>query len=154
MYQPCGVDLPRSSSEIGHKEALIANANEAELRHKEWSLRFYLDTVERRDAHKRELPPDRDHEAIVRLIESSSRSQEKHSLIRAYLSMNELLATGVNLGLHNLEIVDRFDGPAIVARWSNYKSWVDQERVKYEESTLYEELETLARRLVERHASH
>lgn len=122
------------------REAAKANA-------REWSLRFYLETVDRRDTYRLQLPPDRDAAAIQRVIRKALRNRHQDAVVRTYLGWHELLATAVNTGFLDEAVVDKFDGPAIIAVAENYDAWVVHEREIREESTLYRELDELANRL-------
>jgi Domain of unknown function (DUF4760) len=132
------------------KQATEARQKEWELRRRESSMQFYMATLESRDARKTRLPPDRDAAGIARLIEESKSDTAKLDTIRSHLSYYEMLATGVNTGVLDEDIVNRFGGGPVVAAWQNYRTWVEERRVEFNAPTMFTELEMLASRIADR----
>lgn len=71
-------------------------------------------------------------------------------LVQRYLGWWETLATGVNLGAYELEVIDRLNGPEIVRVWLKFEPWILARREAYSQPNLYHEIELLESRIVNR----
>ncbi len=74
---------------------------------------------------------------------------EANVLIGEWLDMIEDLASGVNLGVYDLQVVDRLIGNRVMRGWRNLEPWVEARREFKRQPTLYCEFEELAYRLYE-----
>ena len=73
----------------------------------------------------------------------------RNDVIREYLNGFEAFATGVNLGLYDLEVVNHLRGTVIVRTMVLYRSWIEARRVLNQNPNQYRELETLSEAIVE-----
>jgi hypothetical protein len=131
------------------REATTQRAQEYDLRRKEATMLFQINTLPGRENHESGLPPDRDSVGIARYIEAAANDAGKYSNIRNYLSYLEMMATGVNVGTLDMRVINHFGGGALIAAAANYRSWILQERSRWDAPKLYEELEALASKLAE-----
>ena len=74
---------------------------------------------------------------------------ERNQLIRHYLNEFESLATGVNLGVYDDEVVHALRGTTIVRAWALFSPWIQARRDFIKQPDLYEELEKMAGRMQE-----
>ena len=129
-----------AATEAGNKE----RGQEWAQRRRESTMRFYLSTIDLRDRQQARMPAAMDREGIRRLLREAEHDTDKLAAIRSYLSMYELLATGVNLGILDDEVIARFGGTSLIAIWQHYKEWALEQRVIRLEPSVYIELEKLA----------
>lgn len=76
-------------------------------------------------------------------------SDPRNHIIRHYLNEFESLATGMNLGVYDDEVIYSMRSAAIVRAWALYEPWVAARRDFLRQPELYEELEKMARRMQE-----
>jgi hypothetical protein len=69
--------------------------------------------------------------------------------IADYLTYFEMLATGVNTDVFDLDIIERLAGTRILAIAANYQTWIEFRRAKYSQPRLYQEIVTLADKMQE-----
>ncbi|MFG1797786.1 DUF4760 domain-containing protein [Nocardia sp. NPDC049149] len=119
-------------------------------RRKEASMQFYMSTLDRREHRMSTLPPDRDGVAIKRYLEDVESDNSKHSAVRTYLSYLEMLGTGVNSGVLDIEVIELYAGGTIVATWNNYGEWIAKTRVKFQSPRIYCQFEMMARDIAQR----
>lgn len=110
-------------------------------------MAFYLTTLERRDFHQQNLPAAMDKARVGAFIENAQSDPINAAAIRSYLSLHELLATGVNLKILDEDVIVRFAGSSIVAIWTNYSRWIYEQRRHRAEPSVFCELEDLAMRI-------
>jgi hypothetical protein len=72
--------------------------------------------------------------------------------VTEYLSLFELLATGVNTDVFDLGTIERVAGGRVRSIAKNYRPWIDQRRRQFDSPLLYEEIEQLGETLEDRHA--
>jgi Domain of unknown function (DUF4760) len=114
---------------------------------REASMAFYLSTLERRDHHQRALPAPMDTSGVHNFIESARSDATKQATIRSYLSLYELLATGVNLHILDEDVIFQFANSSILAIWNSYSGWIGEQREQRAEPSVFCELEALATRI-------
>jgi hypothetical protein len=75
------------------------------------TIEFYATTLEKRDQLRKLLPYDRDADAIRDLLARASKeTDEVGKPVTEYLSLFELLATGVNTDVFDLDTIERVAG--------------------------------------------
>ncbi|MGV9817327.1 DUF4760 domain-containing protein [Nocardia xishanensis] len=132
----------------GVRNASAADAARKEewtKRRKEASMQFYMTTLERREHHRSALPPDRDRESIARFLAETKNDPAKDAAVRTYLSYLEMLGTGVNTGVLDIEIIEQFAGGSIIAAWNNYGFWIIEVREEFSAPAIYRQFEIMAR---------
>ena len=103
-------------------------------------MAFYLTTLERRDLHQMNLPAAMDQAGVARYLDNARSDPLKQAIIRSYLSLHELLATGVNLCILDEEVIFRFANSSIIAIWNNYAPWIYEQRKERAEPSVFCEL--------------
>lgn len=106
------------------------------------TIEFYRDTIEKRLALREHLPDERDEagvKAVIRVASAQPDGPENYA-VKEYLSFLELLATGVNTQVMEVEIMDRIAGSRIAAAARNYRPWIDERRTSLHDPRMYEEL--------------
>ena len=71
-------------------------------------------------------------------------ADKRNLLVREYLNGFEAFATGVNLGLYDIDVVNRLRGTMIIRSWALYEPWVTARRSLFSQASYYAELERLA----------
>ncbi len=136
----------------------VHNASAAEVtRKEEWaqqrkeaSMQFYMTTLERREHHRRELPPDRDRESIRRILAETKNDPAKDAAVRGYLNYLEMLGTGVNTGILDLEVIEQFGGGTMIAAWNSYGFWIVEVRKEFSAPDIYRQFQIMARTIADR----
>lgn len=106
------------------------------------TIEFYRDTIEKRLALREHLPDERDLPAVRAAMAAAAAAPEgpDEYAIKEYLSFLELLATGVNTEVMDVQIMDRIAGSRIAAAARNYRPWIDERRERLADPRMYEEL--------------
>jgi hypothetical protein len=65
-------------------------------------------------------------------------------MLTYFLNYFEDLATGVNMGVFDFDVVNRVSGSRIMRSWEDYGNWVRAERATLQQPSLFIELERLA----------
>jgi len=106
------------------------------------TIEFYRDTIEKRLALRAHLPDERDEVGVKEAIRAASAHPDgpEEYAVKEYLSFLELLATGVNTQVMQVEIMDRIAGSRIAAAARNYRPWIDARRARLHDPRMYEEL--------------
>ena len=97
------------------------------------------------------MPASYDSLAVAAWLAGALNDSSKAAKIRSYLSLWELLSTGVNLSVLDEEIVDRFAGTSAVTTWNNYYDYILAQRKGRAEETVYKELEIFASHIASKH---
>jgi len=111
---------------------------------KQSTLEFLAATVERRQKLSRELPVEIDHAASQRVLEVWDHDEDARRPVYEFLDFYEMLATGVNSGIFDLEVVDRASGSRIIRIHESYGELIEKLRAEQERPRMYEELQGLA----------
>lgn len=123
-------------------------------RRQQATVDFYMTTLEKRTELRHTLPYDRNADAIREYVTALKDESETEALyVTDYLTMFEMLAGGVNMGIYDLEVIDRLAGSRLRAIYNNYLPWIDQRRRMFDSPSLYCELESLSRSLEARRAT-
>jgi hypothetical protein len=124
--------------------AVIGAKREWAQKRREATLRTFMGTIERRERYKAILPSDRDKVAINAMIAEAVADPIKDHAIRDYMNYYEMVATGVNAGVLDIEVIARFAGNSLINAWNNYLPWIVRERQRYQTDSLSCEFEQLA----------
>jgi Domain of unknown function (DUF4760) len=130
------------------KRADLNRLDEWARQKRESTMQFYMSTVQSREKYKTALPSDRDADGIKKLIEDSLNDAETHYAIRVYINYMEMVSTGVNSGVLDVDVIDRM--MSIVPAWNNYWPWIKRQREKFDAPQLSDEFELLASVLAQR----
>jgi hypothetical protein len=145
------VRLAAKQSRLAADTARQAAADEK----REWDRRrqgatvsFITSTMQLNKDLKAALPfLDRDPERAAEFIERAESEPVVANAIRAYLDYLENIATGVNMEVLDLDVVARMQGGRITAVARNYAPYIAARRRDLQSTTLYSEVEELARRI-------
>lgn len=115
-------------------------------RRREATLSFMATSLEKRSEWRDKLPDDRDREGIAAFIADCMPTQggknaEKTKDISGYLAHHEDIATGVQLGVFDIDTVDLLMGPRLVSTFRNWEVWIKDYRIACDEHVLYIEWE-------------
>jgi len=131
------------------KQASKADALDHDRRRQQATLEFVAQTLERRAAMRASLPNDRNGDAIRKMLRRVGKGDEEMGkLVSEYLSLYELLASGVRMGIFDFYVLERVAG-RILAMYKNYEPWVKQQRKQQQNPRLYEDLEWFVTRVIE-----
>jgi len=121
-----------------------AFATEQVRSRKQSTLEFMATTVERRQELSRQLPVEVDLDAGQRVLDAWDHDEEVRRPIYEYLDFYEMLATGVNSGIFDHDVVDRASGTRIMQVFASYQGLIKKLREEQARPQMYEELQTLA----------
>jgi hypothetical protein len=111
----------------------------------EATLDFWTATLEKRDQWRAVLPDDRSPVAVAEFLPNAGElTSEINKTIASYLNYYEALATGIYLGIYDIETIDYLAGPRITKLFENYRPWIIDRRTAFDERTLFVEFEFLA----------
>lgn len=134
--------------------AKVQRGDHARLR-QQATLEFYADTMHGRVSWRQNLPDDRDPVALAAFLpDPADLSDETNKLVSEYLNYFESLATGVNLGIYDLNTIDHLAGPRLIETYRNYLPWIEGRRTAFDQRVLYAEWEVLVDTLVRRRREH
>ncbi len=68
-------------------------------------------------------------------------------MITEWLDLMEDFATGVNLDVYDMEVVQRLLGSRVMGGWRNLSQWIAARRASRNQPTLFIEFEMMVRRL-------
>jgi hypothetical protein len=108
------------------------------------SLEFITATMERRAALQEAIPSGGDKAQVADFLRQLDGDRERRRRLSRYLSHYEALATGANLGVLDIDVVDRSWGSVIIRTFDAYFPYIQERRRKLSQPQLYSELETLA----------
>jgi hypothetical protein len=135
------------------KQASDTTALDHDRRRQQATLEFIAQTLERRAEMREMLPNDRDGAAIRKLLTRVSKGDPATAkLVSEYLSLHELLATGVRMGIFDFVVLERVAG-RILAMYANYEPWIKNQRTALSNPRLYEDLEWFVTRVHDHRAS-
>lgn len=129
------------------KQGARATALDHDQRRMQATLEF-ITATSARAAEFKDIPA-LTHEAVDPFIVEPM-PRERGEMIRLWLNVYEGLATGVNMGLYDLELTERVRGAAVVRIWELYKPWIVESRNALSLQTLYCEIESLAKTIQDR----
>jgi Domain of unknown function (DUF4760) len=127
--------------QIRHAEQSFVSEQERARRHA--SLEFITSTMERRSLLLNDVPSGGDKERVEEFMRNLGGDTERRRQLSRYLSHYEALATGVNLGVLDVEVVDRAWGSVIIRAFEAYQPYIESRRRKLSQPQLYSELECL-----------
>ena len=130
------------------EQAQEITARDHDRRSRQATIDFYATTLSKRAEFRSILPYDRDFDDIAQLLELAKQDDgliDKE--ITEYLALFELLATGANTGVFDLETLRLIAKGPICAIVDYYGPWIEARRTKYGSPSLYSELETLTEAL-------
>ncbi len=91
------------------------------------------------------IPDARDGDAVKNYLASTTDSSPPHDVVATrYLDIYENLAAAVNVGVLDIEMVDRLEGGRIVRTWDAFAPWVEERRQRLGQESLFVELQQLA----------
>jgi hypothetical protein len=126
-------------------QARDATALDHDRRQKQATIDFYAVTLDKMAELRAVLPYDRDEAGVQDMLSRvKGEDDQVGKAITEYLSLFELLATGVRTGVFDLSVLERAAGGRIRAIASHYRPWIQQRRELFDNPHLYEELEQLA----------
>jgi len=126
-------------------------------RKKQATIDFYAMTLESRLSLPANLPFDREADRVTEFLRGVGQTDNSSvRVVTDYLSLFELLATGVNTDVFDLEVISRMAGGRIRAMVRNYGPWIESRREQQNAPMLFAELLHLAKRLekLEIHSEH
>lgn len=149
------VGLAFVATQIALARAQAAKARDSEdaelaLRRKESTVSFMVYTTEQKRSIWSQLPDDFDENAVatfVKEITSRKGNRQREVDLKGYLTMMETLAAGVSIGIYDLPTVEQMMGARISCIAQGYRSYIDRRRRDTGVSTLYIEIEWLAKEL-------
>ncbi|MCH5676553.1 DUF4760 domain-containing protein [Streptomyces gilvus] len=115
-------------------------------RRKQATMEYLTANMDRRKAlFDQGIPAERDRRGIADLI-NLSLSGDDHATkqITAYLTTYNFLAVGAQADAFDQEVIHEAWGGFIIAVWNNYRPWIEAQREKHGEPSVYENLEWLA----------
>jgi hypothetical protein len=111
------------------KQASDATQMDHVQRRREATLDYVTDTLDRfKDLRKRGFPLLKRADVEAFLAGPPPEGETIVDMVSEYLLDYEVLATGVNLGLLDLEVVVTLRGSRVVRTWEFYKPWIIEER--------------------------
>jgi hypothetical protein len=135
------------------KQASSTTALDHDRRRQQATLEFIAQTLERRAEMRATLPNDRDGVAVRKMLARVSKGdRETAKIVGEYLSLHELLATGVRMGIFDFDVLERVAG-RILAMFANYEPWIREQRIELDNPRLYEDLEWFVSRVHEHRSS-
>jgi hypothetical protein len=129
------------------RAAAKATRRDHDRRRRQATIEWFAATLDRRSEFGERLPPDRDPEAIGRHLKKVKGRADPD--IIGYLNVYEMLATAVNMGIHDLEVIHRISGRRVIVMYEAYLPWIEHRRLVMG-SRVYDELETLVVSLIDR----
>jgi Domain of unknown function (DUF4760) len=102
------------------------------------------ETTQYRHQLSRQMPLEYDSDAVKRFIESAKSNLEDRQLLGSYLNYYENLAAGINIGVYDLDIVDRTVGSLMLRVFDRYEPYIRYVRKKDAAPAAYAELEAYA----------
>lgn len=112
-------------------------------RRKEATLEFVTATMDRFVTLRKRGLPELVRAEVEPFATASQGDNARYELIREYLYGYEVLGTGVNLQVLDVEVVSRLRGTLVVRTWELYKTWIDVVRTTSNPKA-YVELEKMA----------
>jgi hypothetical protein len=142
-----GIQLRQARREA--REGATRLEDERRRRRKKETIEAIASTTELRLRLKKALPwNDGDEAEVKAFLKDAESDHQKKEDIRAYLDYLELLAVGVNKNVLDLETLVSISGRRIMAISHNYGDYIANLREDLNSSTLYSELDTLARAIM------
>ena len=138
------------------RSAAEESARENVRRSRQATLDYYYETFVIREELLRKLPTHDDPESVTRAISKalSGHHDELRADIKSYLNYFETLSGGVNLGIYDIETIDRLTGTRIISTFRRWTPYIDRVREKSGRPSLYAEFEILATKLEHRRAAN
>ncbi|MRH88340.1 DUF4760 domain-containing protein [Nocardia sp. SYP-A9097] len=106
------------------------------------TLDFIGTTIERQHALYTKINSDPNF-----LSKASDHDRQEFMDLRSYLGYLENIAAGVNMGIFDRDVVDRTVGNRLIRAWERYGDWIQDVRRLQHNGRLYEELESLVKKL-------
>jgi len=136
------------------QQAEAATNRDHVRRRQQSTMEFLAATWEKRAVLREHVPYDLDAGAIADFIKRTDTSARERKLAVDYLSIWELLATGVNMEVFDVDIVERMAGVPIREISRNYSSFIEDRRRRFNAPNMYAEVTTLASVLEGRSSPH
>ena len=131
------------------QQAADATERDHKQRRMQATLEFVTATFDRMGLLRERGLPELVRAAVEPFTDRPLDMTDKRNLVvRENLNGFEALATGVNLGVYDISVVNRLRGTMIVRSWALYEPWVRARRTAFAQQSYYAELEELAARLV------
>jgi len=108
------------------------------------TLEYMTLTLNQRLELERDLPYVEDDASIRKFLSKRERVTEAKAAFWSNLDYFETLATSVNCGIFDIEIVQRVTGPKLVRTFDAYRELIMDARSYYGRPSLYKEMEQLA----------
>lgn len=135
---------------LAKQVALAAEATQLdhERRRKTETFGFANAILEQQWAFASLVPDTREKGAVERFLAGPGTKDGSPEVIATrYLDIYENLAAAVNVGVLDLDLVDRLEGGRIVHTWDAFEGWVCDRRERFKQDSLFVELQLLAERL-------
>jgi hypothetical protein len=118
------------------------------------TLEFSTATLAKQEQWKHLLPDYyRDEQDVRRSVLSIDSKDPLDSTLQDFIGFFEELATGVNLGVYDVDIVDHLMGTRVIRAFKAFEPWIERRREEYGVPGLYREFQTLAEAIERRRAS-
>ncbi|WP_393084021.1 DUF4760 domain-containing protein [Streptomyces sp. LN704] len=121
-------------------------AQDHDRRRKQATMEYLTANMDRRKALFDEgIPNERDHGAITTLVGLSLSGDDRATkLVASYLTTFNFLAVGAQTDAFDRHVIDEAWGGLVISVWNNYRPWVEEQRRRYGEPRVWENLEWLA----------
>jgi hypothetical protein len=128
-------------------QAKDAFVKEQVLSRKQSTLEFMANTVGRRHELAALIPSEEEHSKVRELLRGFDDSSTTRRNLYDYLNYYEMLATGANADVLDIDMVNRNTGGVIIKIFRTYAALIFRLRREQQRPTMYEELQVLATRL-------
>jgi hypothetical protein len=126
-------------------QAKDAYISEQHRMRKQSTLEFVASTLDRRIGFLEEIPSVKDPEATKNFIRQLPTDPAASKSIFAFLNYQEYVASGVNEGILDIDVIDRMAGTTIMKTQEGYGDFIAKKRESDNHPTLYAELQKLAK---------
>jgi hypothetical protein len=126
------------------KQAKDAFVTEQARVRRQSTLEFIATTLERRQALGRDVPSELDKTAVAKFLEEAKADRRVHRRLDDYLNYFEMVATGVNNEIFDIDVIDRASGTIIVRVEETYRDFVRDVREREAAPTIWKETQALA----------
>ena len=130
------------------QELFVAEQDRAK---RQSTLEFMANTIDRKQELHLKVPYEEEKDAVKDFLGKVRTSEEARKTLWNYLNYHETIATGVNCGIFEIDVVARSMGATIVRVFDAYRDIIMEERAKYGRPKMYWETETLAHALRKRY---
>jgi uncharacterized protein YajQ (UPF0234 family) len=141
------VQLTLLRKQVNHAHDVFIH--EQERARQQSTLEFLATTLERRYDLRNKVPSEVNVAEVKQFIEIARADTATMKILYEYLNYWELLASGVNAGILDVEVVNASSGTSVINIWKAYHELTKQIRTTEKHPTLYKEIQELATTLQE-----